>query len=215
MSISNPETQQSTENPVSLIIEWSAKNGNWKVYDKIEKIKIELEENFKFAVLDQKNGVAGFIEGKGMLRSNEVSRIDKEELTVISWKDGESSVYKEGMYADMKDELKAKGIKVRKIVYAQIIETNSQEFIGCIAKIDLGGAAMSSWIDATIPTGAGVSLGDPVEKVTPMMKYYSPVFNKFELEDEQVEYAISADKLLQEFNGKPSTYKESTEEVPF
>jgi hypothetical protein len=108
MSISNPETQQSTENPVSLIIEWSAKNGNWKVYDKIEKIKIELEENFKFAVLDQKNGVAGFIEGKGMLRSNEVSRIDKEELTVISWKDGESSVYKEGMYADIKDELKAK-----------------------------------------------------------------------------------------------------------
>jgi hypothetical protein len=215
MSISNPETQQSTENPVSLIIEWSAKNGNWKVYDKIEKIKIELEENFKFAVLDQKNGVAGFIEGKGMLRSNEVSRIDKEELTVISWKDGESSVYKEGMYADIKDELKAKGIKFRKIVYAQIIETNSQEFIGCIAKIDLGGAAMSSWIDATIPTGAGVSLGDPVEKVTPMMKYYSPVFNKFELEDEQVEYAISADKLLQEFNGKPSTYKESTEEVPF
>jgi len=215
MSISNPETQQSTENPVSLIIEWSAKNGNWKVYDKIEKIKIEIEENFKFAVLDQKNGVAGFIEGKGMLRSNEVSRIDKEELTVISWKDGESSVYKEGMYADIKDELKAKGIKFRKIVYAQIIETNSQEFIGCIAKIDLGGAAMSSWIDATIPTGAGVSLGDPVEKVTPMMKYYSPVFNKFELEDEQVEYAISADKLLQEFNGKPSTYKESTEEVPF
>lgn len=215
MSMSNPETQQSTENPVSLIIEWSAKNGNWKVYDKIEKIKIELEENFKFAVLDQKNGVAGFIEGKGMLRSNEVSRIDKEELTVISWKDGESSVYKEGMYADIKDELKAKGIKFRKIVYAQIIETNSQEFIGCIAKIDLGGAAMSSWIDATIPTGAGVSLGDPVEKVTPMMKYYSPVFNKFELEDEQVEYAISADKLLQEFNGKPSTYKESTEEVPF
>ena len=213
--MSNPETQQSTENPVSLIIEWSAKNGNWKVYDKIEKIKIELEENFKFAVLDQKNGVAGFIEGKGMLRSNEVSRIDKEELTVISWKDGESSVYKEGMYADIKDELKAKGIKFRKIVYAQIIETNSQEFIGCIAKIDLGGAAMSSWIDATIPTGAGVSLGDPVEKVTPMMKYYSPVFNKFELEDEQVEYAISADKLLQEFNGKPSTYKESTEEVPF
>ena len=215
MSMSNPETQQSTENPVSLIIEWSAKNGNWKVYDKIEKIKIELEENFKFAVLDQKNGVAGFIEGKGMLRSNEVSRIDKEELTVISWKDGESSVYKEGMYADIKDELKAKGIKFRKIVYAQIIETNSQEFIGCIAKIDLGGAAMSSWIDATIPTGVGVSLGDPVEKVTPMMKYYSPVFNKFELEDEQVEYAISADKLLQEFNGKPSTYKESTEEVPF
>lgn len=215
MSMSNPETQQSTENPVSLIIEWSAKNGNWKVYDKIEKIKIELEENFKFAVLDQKNGVAGFIEGKGMLRSNEVSRIDKEELTVISWKDGESSVYKEGMYADIKDELKAKGIKFRKIVYAQIIETNSQEFIGCIAKIDLGGAAMSSWIDAVIPTGAGVSLGDPVEKVTPMMKYYSPVFNKFELEDEQVEYAISADKLLQEFNGKPSTYKESTEEVPF
>ena len=213
--MSNPETQQSTENPVSLIIEWSAKNGNWKVYDKIEKIKIELEENFKFAVLDQKNGVAGFIEGKGMLRSNEVSRIDKEELTVISWKDGESSVYKEGMYADIKDELKAKGIKFRKIVYAQIIETNSQEFIGCIAKIDLGGAAMSSWIDATIPTGAGVSLGDPVEKVTPMMKYYSPVFNKFELEDEQVEYAITADKLLQEFNGKPSTYKESTEEVPF
>ena len=213
--MSNPETQQSTENPVSLIIEWSAKNGNWKVYDKIEKIKIELEENFKFAVLDQKNGVAGFIEGKGMLRSNEVSRIDKEELTVISWKDGESSVYKEGMYADIKDELKAKGIKFRKIVYAQIIETNSQEFIGCIAKIDLGGAAMSSWIDATIPTGVGVSLGDPVEKVTPMMKYYSPVFNKFELEDEQVEYAISADKLLQEFNGKPSTYKESTEEVPF
>jgi hypothetical protein len=116
MSISNPETQQSTENPVSLIIEWSAKNGNWKVYDKIEKIKIELEENFKFAVLDQKNGVAGFIEGKGMLRSNEVSRIDKEELTVISWKDGESSVYKEGMYADIKDELKAKGIKFRKIL---------------------------------------------------------------------------------------------------
>jgi hypothetical protein len=214
MSISNPVSSTSTTNPVTLYLEWSGKNGFWKMYDKETQQRTELKGDIKFAVLDTKNGVAGYIEGKGTVRSNEVDRIDKEELTVTSYKDGESSLFERGMYADIKDGLKAKGIKFRKIVYALILEAN-EDIVGCVARLDLGGAAMTSWIQNSIPDGAGISVGDPELKKTPIMEYYSPVFAKFVLSEDEAEEATTADRSLQIYFGGFDKEEESSDDVPF
>ncbi len=218
MSRTKPVTTSS--NPSVATFEWSASSGVFTAWHSAKKQKIEIGNNFSFAPLDQLCVIGGYLKDKGTARTRELHHLNKP-IEVLLWKDGKSSVYASGMYADIKGDLKSQGIKFRKIIYATLLDDLEEFSFGDTIKLDLGGAAMSEWIESKILLTDGVKIGEPeMVEVNKMIKFWKPKFNVFELSDNESQLANEADEVLQDyFNGEykkdePSKNVE-LEEIPF
>jgi hypothetical protein len=204
------------ENPVSKILSWKGgedNKGMWKVYDRVEKQASTIKSAIKIAIIDQKNTVAGWIDDK-QVTANEVSNLKKEELSVVKWSGGEAQDLIKGYYSEIKDTLKAKGIKFRKVAYGLVTE-GSDEIVGDLVRLDLEGCANGAWINASIKTGQGVSFEEDGNfKKIGSIKFYEPKIDKFEIEPDDLQ---ACKIMLEELNAFRDSFnkEEETEEVPF
>ncbi|QDP54583.1 MAG: hypothetical protein Tp118DCM00d2C30442581_21 [Prokaryotic dsDNA virus sp.] len=215
------------DNPVEIIFTWKGGEdgkGLWKTYDRATKTADTYKKQFTCVVLEQFNGVAGFLQpqGSGQAQSNQVKNLAKEELTVSVWKDGESSVLMSGLYADIKDNLKAKGVKFQKIVYALI---TSGKYQGMLARFDLQGSASGSWISSKIKDGEAISFDEDGEfKQVGHIKFYAPKIYLVDIKDDDKELGKRMLDELAEFRNQfdkqsdtstETKDKEELEEIPF
>jgi len=198
MSRTKPNTN--TKNPAEATFEWVAVDGVWRYWDVENKERVVVDGGLEFAILDQLSNVSGWVKDLGSCRCHETHNITAAPIQVFAWKDGKSRMIKEGMYKEIKDELKAMGIKYHKVVYAMLTKDAGAISAGAIVKLDLGGAAMSEWIESDVRDDDSIATGEgELVKVNAMIKYFKPSFEKVEIDASADELAKGADDLLQEY----------------
>jgi len=202
-----------SKNPAVATFEWSATDGVFTAWDSVKKQKVEVGNDFSFAPLDQLCVIGGYVKDKGTARTRELHHLN-QPIEVLLWKDGKSSVYASGVYSDIKADLKAQGIKYRKIIYATLLDDLGDFSFGDTIKLDLGGAAMSEWIDSKIMDVDGVKIGEPeLVEINKMIKFYKPKFEIFELSEDENKLANEADEKLQDFFAGNTVREEVVAEV--
>jgi len=198
--MSRTKPNNNTKNPAVATLEWAAMDGQFTAWDSVNKEKIQITDELRVAVLDQLSNISGWVKDIGSCRCHETHNLSASPLQVFAWKDGKSRMIKDGMYADIKDEMKAMGIKYHKVVYALNLSEINGIPAGEIIKLDLGGAAMSEWIEVGVKDDWAITLGEPVEvQINKMIKYMKPTYTKIDINEEEEILAEEADKLLQEY----------------
>ena len=214
MSLSQVDTTPKSLNPVSGYGRWKGSKGHWEIYSTASgatKICKELD----IVVLDQLNSVTGFSRTKGIYSSNEVRDINSGILKVFLTENGKSTLFKEGLYSDIKAELKEKGIKFQKNVYAMAnITHNDSTLNNGILKLDLTGASMSAWFEASPFDGQQVKM-DKASYIEGAISYYIPVFETSKPDQDILDLATNKDVDLQEYLNSWNKDEESEEEIPF
>ncbi len=165
-------------NPASLTIQWAGGSdaGYLKAYDKETKERIELKP-LSFVVLKEKNCLDGYLAAKNSgAWSNEVSNLKTEALTVMYKDNGDFKVFKEGMYADIVEEMKVQGVKYHKVIYAMVVDSPDIKG-GEVVRLLLKGAAASAWFELKAEYKKGViALTGSSDGQTGAVKYKVPTF---------------------------------------
>lgn len=192
MSLSNPKQ----ENPATKWIEFSGDTGLFHFYDKEKKEKINVPIPFCFIVLEEMNTITGYSKQHDCgIYSNEILDLNKEILSVKSFKGGFSAV---GYYKDIKDYVHNNGGKFTKSVYAVIIRADGT--LTDIMNIKFKGAGLQGYFDK------GFSIYKNAVKVTGMKKdksgkteYFIPLFEAVEFTEIQFKEACEKEKILQDY----------------
>lgn len=197
-------TRPVRKSPVKLYLEWagSSDHGMISYYDRDEK-KNKYLKGLKFVVLDERSSVSGFNEEKNCgIRGTEVKNTKKEQIKV--WI-GKAKKPIEGFYQDLKSQIS--GLRYARVLYIGVFTKDGLE----LCKLTLDGAANSAWMNFT--KGAenyegkgtvdimthGVNVIGRVAKKKGSNNYYEPLFEAFELSEEQGKQADDLDRLLQEW----------------
>lgn len=213
--MSRTRPNNNISNPAIATLEWAAVEGHFTAWDSINKQKIVITDEIRLAVLDQLSNVAGWVKELGSCRCHETHNLVASPIQVFAWKDGKSRMVKEGMYKEIKDELKAMGIKYHKIVYALNLSEINGIPAGEIVKLDLGGAAMSEWIEAGVKDDWAITVGEPeLVEVNKMIKYFKPDFSQIDITEEEDILAEEADKELQEYFSSRKTESVAVADSP-
>lgn len=146
MSRTNPTGGSSS--PIKKYISFSGGDGLVSYWDKNRGEKGERVEfdSLSFTVLDVRNSITGYHEESGgNYTSNMVVDINNEPLKVVRRADGKTKDIAEGLYKDIKDQLKAVNAKfTANIIALADIEGEKQ-----IVNIQLTGIALTNWIEFT------------------------------------------------------------------
>ena len=218
MSISQEYVRPAPDNPISAYGRWKGAKGLWEIYSK-DSGKTIMTDRLDIIVLDQLNSVRGFTRTKGIYSCAEVRDIHAQPISVYLTENGTSTLFKEGLYSEIKAELKEKGIKFQKVVYgmANVNHENSTLNDGII-KLELTGASMSAWFDAVIFDGNRVKMTESSFQ-DGAISYYIPKFVTSKATDNMIEKAKDKDVILQKFlqswQKEEEEGEESPEEIPF
>jgi hypothetical protein len=129
------QTEGST-NPATKFLEWKSKDKCFGYYDKEAKKDVLIPLPIKFQFLEDFHTIKGFHEpSESSIYSNEIKTM-KEPLTVKSFK--QKTPIAQGIYNDIKHEVKAAGGKYGKSVYALLD--------GEIVNFQLYGASITPFI---------------------------------------------------------------------
>jgi len=129
---------QPIQNPCNKWFKWTGKHGKIVYYDKLTKENVEVKAPFTFLLLDVLATVKGFDESnKESIWSNEVRNVKTTPLEV---KKG-SSLFKSGLYADIKADIIAAGGAYAASCYIAFKDETGKLVIGNItmAGSSLGG----------------------------------------------------------------------------
>ena len=208
MSLSKPTGR--LENPIVATLEWRGSDGKWRYYDGEENQHVDAGE-IDFIYLDQLSALAGWNANvKQYCRSNEVHSLQDEILTVVHWKDKRRTVIEQGLYADIKNEMKGLGIKYRAIVYGMVTEDSKHFKKEDIVRFSIGGSALTSWIELKARVGNLVSFFD-VGVNEEGIKYMFPMFDLKEPSGSDLDLAKKCDETLQAWLEPSSTSEEEQE----
>lgn len=128
-------TAPKVPSPVKKYLEWKSNEKTFGYYDKESGKNVFLKLPLKFLVLKQLSCVRGFNEASNSgIYSNEVTFMS-EPITVRTSK---GDYKKEGVFKDMKLELKADGAKYNRNIYAMTSE-------GELVCVTFKGATMFAW----------------------------------------------------------------------
>lgn len=143
--MSRTKKRGGTTSPIKKYVSFSGGAGVFKYYDKEEKENVELD-NLEIIVLDVRASITGFNEGLGTGNtSNMVLDTTKEELKVVAYVDGKPKVLAEGLYQDIKPDLKSFGGKFTQNIICLADVGDGIEVIN----LQLSGSALGGWIDLT------------------------------------------------------------------
>lgn len=209
------------ESPVDLYIEYSGKFGRFTYYDKEKKENIEFPISRAALITDERFKVSGFSKKHNNgIYSNEVGDL-KEELDVrIFQKKGQPIELVKGVWADIKDSVKAAGGKFAKVIYfaqdSKLIHATIDgcAFSGATHYERKGEDARGGWINfdtrkfmERVFAFEGTVEGQETADVQP---YYAPVFAwSGEMEPDEVEAAETFYKLLQDYFGASGEEREA------
>lgn len=110
------QSEGKSSNPSKKFLEWKSKHKCFGYYDKEAKKDVLIPLPIKFQFLEEFHTIKGFHEhSESSIYSNEIKTM-KEELVVKSFK--QKQPIAQGLYNDIKNEIKAVGGKYGKSVYA-------------------------------------------------------------------------------------------------
>jgi|GEM_PF-6101693 len=222
--------------PIKRYLGFSGSTGLFSYYDKDAKETVELEE-LSIIVLDVRGSVTGYNSGsKASISSNMVAEIGNEPLQVQSWKDGKKNLIAEGLYKDIKVEVKEAGGKFTTNIICLADVGEGEE----VCNLQLTGSALNGWIEfvkgldtdgeydnrITITKGA-LSKVDGKEFVPVTAKeekdleaklkknprtrqpiwFFVLAFETTELTEEETERAVENDESLQKYFGASAPKK--------
>lgn len=197
MSLSKPNEQ--LQNVAKTFYQWSGDTGNFKFYDKEEKKNIIVEVNakkpFTFIILDTLSTIKGYSDSESCgFWSNEVKDTKSEVLTVRT----KSGIQAVGLYADIKDSIKAKGAKYCQSTYIAIKTENGLE----IANIQFLGSALKAITDFSKDNkvmGVAVQIKSTIQGKKGKTVFQMPVFNTVKISKKTLADATALDVKLQEY----------------
>jgi hypothetical protein len=141
--MSRKQEFESTVNPCEMYAEWSSPEKSFVYYNKEEKKNYSIKNGTKFLVLKETVTVRGWNDAASSgIYANEVEKTTETPLKVKMFS---GPVIAHGLYADIKDTIKAQGGKFTKNVYCM---TEGGKLI-CI---QIKGAALGAWMDFTQKT---------------------------------------------------------------
>tara|TARA_R100001086_G_scaffold229362_1_gene149200 strand:- start:347 stop:994 length:648 start_codon:yes stop_codon:yes gene_type:complete len=215
MSLSEEYIKPADTNPISAYARWKGSKGLWEIYSR-KTGETVLTDKLDFVVLDQLNSVRGFTRSKGLYSCAEVRDIHAQPMSVYLTENGKSTLFKEGVYSDIKAELKEKGIKFQKVVYAMANSDHENSTLNDgIVKLELQGAAMSAWFDAGPMDGQRIEMEDSIFQEG-AISYYIPKFICTKATENMLEKAKEKDIALQQYlKNFQKEEEESQEEIPF
>jgi hypothetical protein len=195
MSRSRPEVN--LKNPATKWIEWDGDNGGFRYYDKEKKENIRIDPaKMPFMVLGQAYSIGGFNEAdKSNLTSNQIRDTRKEVLTVKIYP---NNLVAKGLYADIKDTIKANGGKFMVNIYAAVKAAGGYT----IVVVQLKGAAFSEWLEFKKTHKVDVDtvmVSDIKEGKKGKITYKVPVFKMVPASEEANKAAFDLDVIVQDY----------------
>lgn len=131
------------ENPCKRYLDWNSDNGEFKWYDKENKVNVPVVAPFEFLVLDELTTIKGFYEKENAgVWANEIKNLKTQPLTVRT----KSGVLESGLYEDIKDKLDSYGAGYTRSLYIAVKNEDDEYEIW---NIQMKGAAFSGWMDFT------------------------------------------------------------------
>lgn len=232
MSLSKPRT---TISPVERFFELKLAVGAVSFYDREAKENLivtgpagEWEKDKKFAadpqfkaiVLDVLSFIGGYSDPRESgIWSNEIRSTRNEPLTVRTKK----GVLAEGLYDDIKGDLKSEGGKFGNSVYIAFEEDGEWK----LGNLKLIGAGVSAFFDFKEGKKFDQDPGLAIVGWTGLKKgtneYFSPAFKSWDVPEDALAAAVALDEALQEYLGAAPAKDEDysapaddfTEEAPF
>lgn len=199
MSFSQPTK---VENPALHFYEWKNGKLSWfKKYDEPDKNgkkgeDVDAKLPFEFIVLDELATVTGYNkQSDSGITSNEVKDTREQALNVRSFKGGDIA---RGLYAEIKDTIKAAGGKYTRSIY--IAEKVNNQYV--ISHIKFAGAAYGAWYEFTKnhnPETGKFLLTGSVEGKNGATVYQMPTFKYGDLNEADIEAATELDTDLQKY----------------
>lgn len=197
---------------IEKTFKWNGTNGEFNFWNAEEEKEVPVD-GLTFAILDERFKVTGFSGDEKPIWSNEVKK-NTDEITMKS--DGKTIHV--GTWDKDQDQFKAKNGKYVRVIYAIVFDGMDS----MLAKIELKGSALNSWIDfldaeklskGKARYNALFSFdGKSDQKKKGATKYYEPTWAHGELSPDQSSMADEMDKKLQLwFSGDTEP---ETEEAP-
>ena len=132
-----------TASPIKKYLEFSGSTGVFSYYNKETKSKVEVEE-LEIIVLDVRASITGYNSGnKSSIASNMVAETGKETMKVIAWKDGKATDIAEGLYKEIKAQVKEAGGKFTSNIICLVDVGDGQE----ICNLQVKGSSLNGWIN--------------------------------------------------------------------
>jgi hypothetical protein len=198
MSRSNP-SENGTPNPATRWFEWNGELGVVRYYDKETKKNIDVGSDFTFILLDQLGTVKGWHDASDSgIYSNEVKDTRQEVMLVKSFKGGTLA---EGIYASIKDRIKAEGGQFVANCYIAFKNGNGGLKLGSLR---FKGAALGAWMEfcksnrADLYTKA-IHIGGFTSGKKGRIEFRMPVLSTLAISADTDKAAVELDKVLQEF----------------
>lgn len=192
MSLSQP----SVRNPSVRNFRWKGGSGLLTYWDKEAEKEVEVELPFGFSVLDELNCISGFnASDQSGYYSNEVRILANDDIVVKS----KSGTKFRGLYAKIKDEVKANGGKYAKSLYVAFKDETGELVIG---NLKLSGASLTAWIEYTgkyDPYKCASVLIEAKSAKKGATHYFMPVFDGQNIKAETLNEARKLDVTLQQY----------------
>lgn len=160
--MSRTQKRGGSSSPIKKYVSFSGATGLFSYYDKKKEEKVELE-SLRFTVLDTRASITGYNESSGSgISSNMVLNTTREELKVITFNNKKPQTIAEGLYADIKGDIKEAGGKFTTNILCLADVGDGVELIN----LQLAGASLNGWIDfaAEHPNDAYYDLAITVSK---------------------------------------------------
>ena len=127
-----------TSSPVTQYLNWKSNDKSFAYYDKAKGENVIVELPLKFLFLEHYHTVKGWNDAsESGIYSNEVYSIGKEPITVKAFKGG---VIGEGLYKDIKENIKNAGAVYHRSVYVMLEN-------GDLANLQLKGIGVKAYSD--------------------------------------------------------------------
>jgi hypothetical protein len=132
-----------SSSPIKKYVSFSGSTGMFSYYDKSKEEKVEVEE-VKMTVLDVRVSVSGYNQdSKETITSNMISNQGDEILKVVGFKDKKPRIIAEGLYKDIKEDVKvAKGKFTSNIIGLADLGDGEE-----IINLQLSGVSLGGWIE--------------------------------------------------------------------
>ena len=214
----NSILDEQLENPSKKFLQWSSAQACFTYYDKeipdLENNKpgstINVELPFSFVPLKEMATIKGWSDKHETgLWSNEVEYTKKERLSVKGNVNDRKTVLSEGLWDDIKEEVKANGGKITKSLYVAVKQGKAFE----IWNLQLSGSGMEGFMKfpGNLFSGKQVTI-NKFEKVqkTKAVSYNIPVLEQSDISKEDLTACKELAKELVDYIAK---YKEQTQVV--
>lgn len=198
MSRSNPT--ESSSHPCTRWHEYDGANGNVRYYDRDKKENIPVSDGFRFILLDELAVVKGWHDASDSgITSNEVKRIDRDPITVKSFKGG---VLAEGLYSKIRDRVVNCGGHYTANLYIAFKPSADAALV--IGSLQLKGASLGVWMEFAKKNRGeiykkSILIRGSTEGKKGKVVYRTPIFYLGEISPETDQQAMALDKTLQEY----------------